>query len=127
MSPGWYPSKQETGRAVPTWNYVVVHAYGPLRAVEDPAWLRRHLEELTDLHEARREAPWRLSDAPAGYTEGLMRSIVGIEIPVTRLVGKWKVSQNRPAADRDGAVEGLSREGTESAAAIARLVRDFAP
>ena len=127
VSPNWYPSKQETGKAVPTWNFLVVHAHGVARAIEDPVWLRAHLEELADRHERGRDTPWRVSDAPADYTERLMNGIVGIEMPIGRLIGKWKVSQNRSAADRDGVIEGLHKEGTDDASDLARLVREFAP
>ena len=87
---------------VPTWNYVAVHAYGTLRFTDDPAFLRRHLVELTDRHEAGRPTPWAVTDAPADYVAGLTRAIVGFELAVTRLEGKWKMSQNRPEADRTG-------------------------
>ena len=124
ISPSWYPTKQETGRVVPTWNYVVVHAHGPLRAIDDRAWLRRHLEQLTTQQEGRRPAPWRITDAPPDYVEQLLGALVGIEIPIARLVGKWKLSQNRSDQDRHGVVAGLIADGGEGAAAMARLVRE---
>src|SRR5438105_9271545 len=93
ITPSWYPSKHATGKAVPTWNYAVVHAHGRPRAIEDREWLLRFLKQLTDVHEADHALPWKVDDAPAKYIERLLESIVGIEIPVTRLVGKWKVSQ----------------------------------
>ncbi len=108
ISPGWYPSKAEHGKVVPTWNYVVVQARGRLRAVEDAAWLRALVARLTDRFESARPAPWGVGDAPADYIEAMLRAIVGIEIEVGALVGKWKVSQNRSAADRDGVAAGLS-------------------
>jgi transcriptional regulator len=123
ITPSWYPTKQETGRVVPTWNYAVVHAHGPLRAVEDRAWLRAFVERLTNQHEAGRENPWHVSDAPADYVERQLGAIVGLEMPIARLVGKWKVSQNRPGSDQGGVVEGLVQEGSERAAAMADLVR----
>lgn len=123
ISPDWYPSKQEAGKAVPTWNYAVVHAQGPLRVVEDPVWLRSHLEALTDHHEAGRDTPWQVADAPVDFLEKLMSAVVGIEIPITRLFGKWKVSQNRSVADREGVVKGLLQEGHADAAAMAQFVR----
>jgi transcriptional regulator len=123
VSPSWYPTKQETGKVVPTWNYVVVHAHGRLRFVDDPVWVRSHLEELTRQHEGTRDAPWKVSDAPADYIEKMVGAVVGIEIPVSRLVGKWKVSQNRPARDRNGVVQGLKREGSPAASDMADLVR----
>jgi transcriptional regulator len=123
VSPSWYPSKQEGGKVVPTWNYAVVHAYGPLRAIDDAAWLRAFVERLTDRHESGRTAPWQVSDAPADYVDKMVTAIVGIELPVARLVGKWKVSQNRPAPDRAGVVAGLEQDGGDAARAMAALVR----
>lgn len=123
VSPTWYPGKEATGRAVPTWNYVAVHAYGVARVVEDRQWLRAHLEALTLRHESGRGAPWRLSDAPADYIERMIGGVVGIEIPVSRLLGKCKLSQNRSAADRAGVVEGLCGEGTDAAVALAGLMQ----
>lgn len=122
ISPSWYPTKRETGSVVPTWNYAVVHAHGPLRAIEDRRWLRELVERLTNRHEAGRSDPWTVTDAPAAYIDQLLGAIVGLEIPITRLIGKWKVSQNRPAHDQDGVVEGLLREGREAATAMADLV-----
>jgi transcriptional regulator len=123
ISPSWYPTKQETGRVVPTWNYAVVHAHGPLRVIEDRSWLREFVERLTNRHEASRSDPWNVTDAPADYLDKQLGAIVGLEMPITRLIGKWKVSQNRPARDQDGVVEGLLQEGRESATAMAGLVR----
>ena len=123
VSPSWYPSKAEAGKAVPTWNYAVVHAHGPVRVIEDRQWLRSFLERLTDRHEAGRDVPWAMSDAPEEFIEGLLNAIVGIEIPITRLVGKWKASQNRPAPDRSGVIDGLSAEGGVTNA-MAELVRE---
>ncbi len=123
VSPAWYPTKQATGRVVPTWNYAVVHAYGPLQVVEDRGWLRALVERLTDRHEAGRAERWRVSDAPADFVERLLDAIVGLEIPIVRLVGKWKVSQNRPPEDRAGVVAGLRAQGSEAAAAMADLVQ----
>jgi transcriptional regulator len=123
ISPSWYPSKQETGTVVPTWNYIVVHAHGHVRTIEDRTWLRGHVEALTAHHEANRERPWAVSDAPADYVDKLLGAIVGLEVTVTRLTGKWKLSQNRSERDRTGVVHGLLREGTESATTMASLVR----
>ena len=123
VSPSWYPTKQETGKVVPTWNYVVVHAHGRLRIIDDPVWVRSHLEELTGRHEGRRAVPWKVTDAPADYIDKMAGAVVGIEIPIARLVGKWKVSQNRPARDRDGVVQGLVREGSPEASTMADLVK----
>lgn len=123
ITPSWYPTKQETGKVVPTFNYIVVHAYGPLRVIEDRAWLRGLVGRLTDRHEASRAQPWKVSDAPDDYVEKMLGAIVGIEIPVTRLVGKWKVSQNQPAANRDGVIKGLGELPDADAAAMADLIR----
>jgi transcriptional regulator len=123
ISPAWYPTKAETGKVVPTWNYAVVHAHGRLRVIDDRAWLRAFVERLTARHEAARPEPWHVTDAPADYIDSMAGAIVGMEIPVARLVGKWKVSQNRGPADREGVVAGLLREGGPAAAAMAELVR----
>lgn len=108
---------------MPTWNYAVVHAHGTLRVIDDRAWLRAFVEELTNRHEAERRDPWKVTDAPSDYIDRQLDAIVGLEIEITRLIGKWKVSQNRPDRDRDGVVEGLLQEGHDSAAAMADLVR----
>jgi transcriptional regulator len=100
VSPSLYEEKPVSGKVVPTWNYAVVHAHGRLRAIEDPAWILALLERLTARHEAARAAPWAVRDAPAEYIDTLLKAIVGIEIPLERLQGKWKLSQNRPQADR---------------------------
>lgn len=123
ITPSWYPTKRETGKVVPTYNYIVVHAYGALRAIEDRAWLRGLVERLTNRHEAGRPQPWKVADAPEDYIETMLGAIVGIEITVTRLVGKWKASQNRPPADRDGVVRGLAGSDDADAAAMADFVR----
>src|SRR5437870_9970841 len=94
ISPSWYPAKQETGKVVPTWNYAVVHAHGPLRIIDDKAWLRDFVTKLTNRHEADRRDPWHVTDAPADYIDTMLEAIIGLEIPITRLVGKWKMSQN---------------------------------
>ncbi len=123
ISPSWYASTRETAKVVPTWNYAVVHAHGALRVVDDVIWLRSHVEALTQEHEGRRDTPWAVADAPAGFIDTLLGGIIGIEISVTRLAGKWKVSQNRSAADRAGVVEGLEREGLKSGMEMAALVK----
>ena len=107
ISPSFYPSKAEHGKVVPTWNYVMVQARGRLRAIDDAAWLDAFVTRLTDRHEAERADPWAVSDAPADFVATMLRAIVGIEITLSSLVGKWKVSQNRSAADRAGVVRGL--------------------
>ena len=126
VSPSWYATKKETGKVVPTYNYIVVHAYGPLRIVEDRAWLRGLVERLTNRHEAARPQPWKITDAPGDYIETMLGAIVGIEIPVTRLVGKWKASQNRPAVDRDGVIRGLNEIRDPDAATMANAVKESA-
>ncbi len=122
VTPSWYPSKREHGKAVPTWNYVVVHARGRLRAIDDAAWLRRQLEALVARHETGFAEPWQISDAPPDYIDRMLTAIVGIEIVITSLVGKWKTSQNQPAANRAGVVAGLRERGTADALAMAQLV-----
>jgi transcriptional regulator len=127
ISPAWYPTKQETGKVVPTWNYAVVHAHGALRFIDDRAWLRAFVETLTNRHEAARRNPWKVTDAPADFIDTMVGAIVGLEVRITRLIGKWKVSQNRPAPDRQGVVEGLLQRGDHPAAEMADLVRRSAP
>lgn len=111
ISPSLYATKAEHGRVVPTYNYMVVHAYGRLRAVDDPAWVRGQLERLTATQEAALPKPWKLEDAPPDYIEKLLPAIVGIELQLTRLVGKWKVSQNQPEANRQSVEAGLRAAG----------------
>ncbi len=113
VSPNWYPSKAETGKAVPTWNYITVHARGTIAWIQDGDWLRAHVGALSATHETGRENPWAITDAPASYVDGLLRAIVGFELTVTKLEGKWKLSQNREAADRAGVSEGLLRDGRD--------------
>lgn len=122
VTPAWYPTKRETGKVVPTYNYAVVHAYGPLRIVEDAAWLRNLVERLTEKFEATRADPWHVNDAPASYIDAQLRAIVGIEIPISRLLGKWKMSQNKAAVDRGGVARGLRASDDPAAGALARLV-----
>jgi transcriptional regulator len=120
VSPGWYPSKREHGKVVPTWNYTMVQARGTLAAVDDAAWLRALVGRLTDRHERPQAQPWSVGDAPDDYVQQMLRAIVGIEIPLDSLVGKWKVSQNRSAADREGTAQGLAATHPEMAALVAR-------
>jgi transcriptional regulator len=107
MSPNWYPSKHEHGKGVPTWCYTVVHAHGIPKAIEDPKWLLQHVNEQTNTHEGKQSAPWKVSDAPKDFIEMLIAGIVGIEIPITRLTGKWKLDQNRSEPDNLGVINGL--------------------
>jgi len=118
ITPSWYAAKLEHGRVVPTWNYVVVQVRGTPRLVDDAAWIRAQLGELTASQENRRAEPWQVSDAPAPFIAGQLGAIVGVEIPIASIEGKWKVSQNRPAADRKGVEEGLRREGGEEMASL---------
>jgi transcriptional regulator len=122
ITPSWYPSKHADGKAVPTWNYAVVHAYGTPRAIEDGTWLLEHVTQLTATHEAGQALPWEVSDAPRDFTEQLISRIVGIEIPIARLQGKWKVSQNRKQPDRLGVAAGLESLATDRSQAMAELV-----
>ncbi len=117
ITPSWYPAKAEHGKVVPTWNYEAVHVHGRLRAVEDRDWLLRLVSELTDEHESRRAAPWHVGDAPPDYVDGLLGAIVGIELTITRIEGKRKLSQNRADADREGVARGLDEDGATAAAA----------
>ena len=121
VTPSWYATKRETGKVVPTWNYATVHARGRPRVMNDDAWLRRQIEDLTASREAQRAEPWAVSDAPDEFVAMQMRAIVGIEIPIARIEGKWKMSQNRPEADRAGVIAGFRETGDE---AIADLVEE---
>ncbi len=122
ISPNFYPSKQETGEVVPTWNYAVVHARGTLRFVQDTAWLRAFVERLTVEHEKSREAPWGVEDAPPPYIAKMLSMIVGFEFSIASLTGKWKLSQNHPAANRRGVVKGLRAAAGEDALEIANML-----
>ncbi len=126
ISPNGYATKRETGKVVPTWNYAVVHARGPLRIVEDAVWLRELVTALTRIHEATQPQPWAVTDAPADYIERMLGAIVGIELPLTSLQGKWKASQNQPAANREGVVAGLRQSGTAAGQAMADVVEHAA-
>ena len=127
IRPGWYPSKAEHGKAVPTWSYSVVHAYGRLETVQDQDWLRKHVAELTDQQEAPHAARWATTDAPANYIDMMLRGIVGLRLEITRLEGKAKMSQNRELRDRTGVVQGLAErdEGhdADAAALVEKLMR----
>ena len=112
VSPSWYASKAEHGKVVPTWNYTMVQVHGRLRAIDDPAWVRAFVTRLTEVHEGGRPAPWHVSDAPVDFIAATQRAIVGIEIEVTRVEGKFKLSQNRSAEDRTGVVLGLEADAT---------------
>jgi transcriptional regulator len=118
VTPSWYATKQQTGKVVPTWNYVAVHAHGRVTFFEDEERLLVLVTKLTEAHEARRPHPWAVSDAPAEFIRAHLKGIVGFELPIAKLEGKWKMSQNRPAEDRAGVVEGLGREGEAEVAAL---------
>ena len=121
VTPSWYATKRETGKVVPTWNYATVHVWGRPQLQDDAAWIRRQIEDLTQAQESRRDAPWAVADAPPDFTAAQIRAIVGVEIAVSRIEGKWKMSQNRPMADRVGVVDGFAEQG-EAGQTIADLV-----
>jgi transcriptional regulator len=123
ITPSWYPSKVQTGKVVPTWNYAVVHALGPLKIYEDAAWLCGLVTRLTASHESQRDKPWHVTDAPADYIDTMLKAIVGIEIPVRRMQGKWKMSQNRLPRDREGVIEGLEANGDTASLAMLDALR----
>jgi transcriptional regulator len=123
VSPSLYPTKQETGKVVPTWNYITVHAWGRPRVMDDAAWIRNQVDDLTRHKEAERAAPWQVSDAPEPFLAAQMKGIIGLEIPIARIEGKWKVSQNRNAADQAGVAAGLRGSG-EDADQIAAMVAE---
>ncbi len=124
VTPSWYPSKPETGKVVPAWNYATVHVWGRPTVIEDEAWLRGQADGLTAQQEAGRASPWFVADAPEDYIGAQLKGIVGVEILISRIEGKWKVSQNRAANDRAGVAEGLRNEGCE---AMAGLVTERTP
>jgi transcriptional regulator len=123
ITPSWYATKRETGKVVPTWNFVTVHAWGRPTMIEDAGWLRRQIGDLTRSREIDRAPPWSVDDAPESFVTAQMKGIVGVEIEIARIEGKWKVSENRPEADRVGVVAGLGEAG-EAAEPMARLVAD---
>lgn len=125
VSPSWYETKRETGKVVPTWNYAMVQIRGTARIIEDQAWLAKQIRSLTEAHEGGRAEPWAVSDAPDTYIASQIKGIVGIEIGITSIEGKWKVSQNRPLADRIGVTAGLAAEADPRAAEMERLVRAY--
>jgi transcriptional regulator len=120
ISPSWYAA----GPAVPTWNYAAVHAYGPARRIADPDWLRDLVRRLSERHEAREPAPWDMQGLPEPYVQSMLNGIVGIEIAVSRLEGKFKLSQNRPAADRPRIIAALKRRADPDSHAVAELMRE---
>jgi transcriptional regulator len=124
ITPSWYATKRETGKVVPTWNYITVHAWGRPQAISDTAWLRRQIDDLTLQQEGGLPDPWKVTDAPADFVAAQIKGIVGIEIPIGRIEGKWKVSQNRTEVDRAGVVAGLREQGE---ATMADLVAERGP
>ena len=122
ITPSWYEGKQEHGKVVPTWNYAIVQVRGTVRVTHEPEWLRAQITQLTDEHEARRADAWQVTDAPASFIDAHIKGIVGIEIPIRQIDGKWKVSQNRPQADRQSVAQGLDADGQ---ALMADLVRRY--
>lgn len=128
VHPGWYPTKKVDGRAVPSWNYIAVHAHGNLEAVdEDAAWLRSHLCDLTDLNEADRPEPWALTDAPEDYLDAMMSAIVGLRLRVGRLEGNWKMGQKLRLENRLGAIDGLFASASTEDQQVAMVMRDLLP
>ena len=123
VSPSWYASKAEHGRVVPTWNYVTAHVYGRLVVHDDPDWVEALVRRLTDRHEAGNPRPWSVDDAPASFVAGQLRAIVGVELVISRVQAKAKLSQNRPAADVDGVIEGLDARGDTTTADAVRAAR----
>jgi len=123
ISPSWYPSKLDHGKAVPTWNYAVVTVHGQPEFIEDRDWLYDHLALLTDVHEASQALPWKISDAPEEFTSKLLAAIVGVRIPIQRIEGKWKTNQNRAQPDKLGVMAGLLARGDDEAVAMASLVQ----
>lgn len=122
MTPNWYATKAISGEVVPTWNYVMVQARGVPRVIDDPVWLRAQIDQLTQSREGTRPSPWTVADAPESYIASQIKGIVGVEIPITKLEGKWKVSQNRTEADRESIAENLRLEGNEI---MAKLVERY--
>ena len=123
ISPSWYASKAEHGRVVPTWDYVLAHVHGELVLHSEPDWLAAHVARLTSVHEGGRAEPWAVTDAPERFVAGQLRAIVGVEVRISRVEAKWKLSQNRPPADVDGVVAGLTADGATAVAAAVQAAR----
>lgn len=122
ITPSWYPSKQEHGKAVPTWNYAVVHTYGIPKVIEDKDWLHAHVNQLTNIFEKHQQQPWKVSDAPDEYIRKLLAAIVGVEIPISRMEGKMKLGQNRSDDDQLGVLQGLTTAGSDQSCGLASLL-----
>lgn len=125
VTPRWYESKRRHGKVVPTWNYVTAHAHGTLERIDDPAWLLANVEDLTRANEAGREHPWAVTDAPADFVDQMVRAIYGVKLVVERIEGKWKMSQNRQAVDREGTIAGLAASANAGDREVAALMRDM--
>ena len=125
VTPSWYATKQETGKVVPTWNYAIVQVHGDARIIDDPSWLREQIGALTGENENSRPQPWGVDDAPPEFISAQLKGIIGIEIDIAAIDGKWKVSQNRPVADRQGVAQGLDEIRHADAAEMADLVRRY--
>lgn len=123
VTPAWYPSKQESGKVVPTWNYATVHAQGTIRLIDDPQWLRHHVSQMTDNNEPTYQSNWKLNDAPEEYVQSMLKAIIGIEIEVTSLLGKFKLSQNRPTQDYEAVVSELQKSSQEVLREMLRYMR----
>ncbi|WP_294248503.1 FMN-binding negative transcriptional regulator [uncultured Sphingomonas sp.] len=123
VHPGWYPTKREHGKVVPTWNYVVVQAHGVLSVTRDPEWLAVHLARLTETREAGRAEPWSMNDAPADFIQGLQRGIVGLTLRVARLEGVWKIAQHHPEPNRRGVIAGLAASDAAGDRAMAAVMQ----
>ncbi len=118
ISPNWYPTKHEHGKVVPTWNYITVHVRGNLRIIEDKRWLEWHLDRLTNTHEGTQTRPWKLSDAPAEFTDRLIQNLIGLELEITSINGKWKISQNQPSDNQAGVIEALKSQSDPMSAVM---------
>jgi transcriptional regulator len=127
ISPNWYPSKHETGREVPSWNYAVAHVHGRLRVIDDSVWLRGLLETLTDRHEAAQPLPWKMADAPEDHIQKSLRAIVGLAVTIDRIEGKFKLSQNHPGRNRAGVIAGLRQRDGEGDVELAALMTEQEP
>ena len=123
ITPAWYPSKRETGKVVPTWNYAVVHVQGQLSLMGESSWMRQHVAQMTDIHEPTYQSSWKLNDAPEEYVQMMLKAIIGIEIEVKSLVGKFKLSQNRSHSEYDGVLENLEKSSEENLQAMLQLMK----
>jgi transcriptional regulator len=123
VTPAWYPSKKESGKVVPTWNYAVVHAQGNIKLIDDAQWLRAHVAQMTNIHEPTYQSDWKLDDAPEEYVQMMLKAIIGIEIEVISLIGKFKLSQNRPPEDYAAVVDKLEQSPQEQLQAMRKLMK----